>query len=96
VGMTEVDKLGIQASGSVVETIATVVDLGGANNVGLQQMQTYERPPYGADSDGAFIGPKEPYDPPVPVKLSGNLVASIASMLHEGQFSAEWAHERER
>ena len=27
VGMTEMDKLGIQASGSVVETIATVVDL---------------------------------------------------------------------
>ena len=70
--------------------------MGGANNIGLQQMQTYERPPYGADSDGAFIGPKEPYDPPVPVKLSGNLVASTASMLHEGQFSAEWAHDGER
>ena len=90
VGMTDMDKLGIQASGSVVETIATVVDLGGANNVGLQQMQTYERPPYGADSDGAFIGPKVPYDPPVPVNLTSNLVASISTMLQDagGVFAA--------
>jgi hypothetical protein len=35
-GMTEMDKLGIQASGSTLESMSSIVDMGGAGNIGMQ------------------------------------------------------------
>eukprot|EP01043_Picozoa_sp_COSAG02_P020805 COSAG02_NODE_1035_length_15053_cov_60.180019_15_plen_69_part_01 len=35
-GMTEMDKLEIQASGSALETMSSIVDMGGAGNIGMQ------------------------------------------------------------
>jgi hypothetical protein len=34
--MTEMDKLGIQASGSTLESMSSIVDMGGAGNIGMQ------------------------------------------------------------
>ena len=46
-GMTEMDKLGIQASGSALETMSNIVDMGGSGNIGMQA-SLHDRP-IGAD-----------------------------------------------
>ena len=42
-GMTEMDKLGIQASGSALETMSNIVDMGGSGNIGMQA-SLHDRP----------------------------------------------------